>query len=88
MCYTDDKPTIIFSRYIPKKNVFIPKNIDDYVLTAVTEFTSTKENDGILKFARRMIAKLGNDAPVNNMYRKVVKEDIPNFKLPKYDVYT
>ena len=88
LCYTDGKPTIIFSRYEPKKNVLIPQSMDDYVLTAITEFTSAKNNEGILKFARRMIVKMGNNAPENNMYKKVVRAKIPGFKPPKYDVYT
>ena len=87
LCYTDDKPTIIFSRYLPKKNVLVPKTADDYEITAITEYTSSKKNESILKFARRMLSKLGNNAPNNNMYKKVVQEKVHGFKAPKYDVY-
>ena len=87
LCYTDDKPTIIFSRYEPKKNVLIAQNMDDYELTAITEYTSTKNNENILKFARRMIVKMGNNTPNNKMYKKVVREKVFGFKPPKYDIY-
>lgn len=88
LCYTNDKPTIIFSRYEPDKRVLVPLTMNDYILTAITEFTSTKKHENILKFARRMIVKMGNDVQNNNMYRQVVKDNVPGFKVPKYDVYT
>lgn len=87
LCYTDGKPTIIFSRYTPKKNVLIPESLDDYELSAITEYTSGKKSEGILEFARRIIIKMGNNAPNNNIYKKVVRIKVPGFKAPEYDIY-
>ncbi len=67
----DGKSGINFSRYIPKPAVITPKTYDDYILEKVTTYENDK-NLNPLKFALEKIIKLGNNAPHNNMYEKVV----------------
>jgi len=79
-------PAIIFSRFEPKNGIKIPKSQKDYNLTGITEYIADKEMD-ILTYGRRMIAKLGHEAPKNKMYKQVVKYHDPNFQEPKYDIF-
>lgn len=62
---------VSFSRFVPKKNVLIAENKDDFVLSKVTTYETNKESNP-LKFALRKIIKLNNNAPHNNMYKDVV----------------
>ena len=62
---------ISFSRFVPKKDVLIAKNKDDFVLSKVTTYETDKESNP-LKFALRKIIKLSNNAPHNKMYKEVV----------------
>lgn len=66
------KPTVSFTRFVPKKTVIIPQSIDDYSEGKTTFFTSNKKVNP-LKFALEKIIKLGNNAPNNNMYKNIVK---------------
>lgn len=62
---------VSFARFTPKKNVLIPKYRNDYELTKVTTYETDKISNP-LKFALNQIIKLSNNAPHNNMYKKVV----------------
>lgn len=65
------KPIVSFTKYSPKKNINIAYSIDDYEIVKTTEFKSEKKINP-LKFALDKIIKLGNNAPHNKMYKKVV----------------
>lgn len=62
---------VSFTKYSPKKNINIAYSLDDYEIVKTTEFTSEKKMNP-LKFALDKIIKLGNNAPHNKMYKKVV----------------
>ena len=62
---------VSFTKYCPKKNINIAYSLDDYEIVKTTEFTSEKKINP-LKFALDKIIKLGNNAPHNKMYKKVV----------------
>ena len=64
-------PLVSFTRFSPKSNVAVAKTFDDYKQSKVTIFESSK-NANPLKFALEKIIKMGNNAPHNNMYKKVV----------------
>ncbi len=64
---------ISFSKFIPKKNVLVAKNQDDYIMAKTTTYKSNKKGS-LLKFALEQIIKLGNNAPNNKMYKHVVIE--------------
>lgn len=64
-------PLVSFTRFSPKPNVAVAKTFDDYKQSKVTIFESSK-NVNPLKFALEKIIKMGNNAPHNNMYKKVV----------------
>lgn len=70
ICYTDDKPTLIISRYEPIKGS-VALTTDDYELTAQTEFIANKRMNP-LKYGLQILLQLGNNAPHNNIYKKVV----------------
>jgi len=86
LCYTGDYPTVIFSKYTPRKDVPVALSFDDYELTGVTEYTSSKK-ENILKYARNLLIKMGNNAPKNKIYQTVVVTKDKNFKAPKYDIF-
>ena len=67
----DGYPYVIFTRYTPKKNITIPKTIQDYEMSEPFIFNSKKKMNP-LKFGFDTIIKLGNSAPKNNMYKEVV----------------
>jgi len=71
ICYTDNYPTVIFSRYQPQKDC-IALSGKDYELTAQTEFICPKKGQNPLKFALDRIIKLSQGAPESKMYKKVV----------------
>lgn len=64
-------PLVSFTRFSPKSNVAVAKTFDDYKQSKVTIFESSKKMNP-LKFAMEKIIKMGNNAPHNNMYKKVV----------------
>jgi len=63
-------PTIRFTRFVPKRNI-IARTFDDYEAVKVVEYWPAKRIHP-LKFALRKIIELGNNAPHNKMYQKVV----------------
>ena len=67
----ENKCGISFTRYVPKDNVIIPKYMDDYIITKVKTYETTKTSNP-LKFGLEKIIKLGNNAPHNNMFKEVV----------------
>ncbi len=67
----DGSPYVEISRYIKKNNVRIPQNSLDYNLVKqITIETSKHVNP--LRFALNTIIKLGNNAPENNLFKRVV----------------
>lgn len=66
-------PSLTFTRFEPKKSVLIPMKADDYQMTKVTVVESSK-NCNPFKFAMEKIIKMGNDAPKNNLFKRVVAE--------------
>ena len=69
----EGKKFISFSKFIPKKNVLVAKNQDDYIMAKTTTYESNKKGS-LLKFGLEQIIKLGNNAPNNKMYKYVVIE--------------
>ena len=67
----ENKCGISFTRYVPKDNVIVPKYMDDYIITKVKTYETTKTTNP-LKFGLEKIIKLGNNAPHNNMFKEVV----------------
>lgn len=64
-------PVVTFTRYEPKRSVLIAKSMDDYVITKITKCESSKK-ENVVKFAFEKILKMGNNAPKNNLYRRIV----------------
>ena len=62
---------ITFTRYVPKDNVIVPETMDDYNITKIKTYETTKTSNPI-KFGLEKIIKLGNNAPYNNMFKEVV----------------
>lgn len=62
---------VSFTKFAPKKDVVIPKSMDDYIKSEPIVFTTGKTKNWI-KFAYEKILKLGNSAPENNMYKRIV----------------
>ena len=67
----ENKCGISFTRYVPKDNVIVPKYMDDYIITKVKTYETTKTSNP-LKFGLEKIIKLGNNAPHNNLFKEVV----------------
>ena len=67
------RPFVTFSKFVPRKKVRIAKTMDDYKL-AKTEIYESGKHQNPLKFALEKIIKLGNDAPNNKMFRRLVIE--------------
>ena len=68
---TDGKPFVTFARYELKPGVIVPKSMKDYKAPKFFLYESSKK-ENVLKFAFERLIKLGNNAPRNNMYKKVV----------------
>lgn len=64
-------PFVTFARYEPQKDVLIAKSMEDYTITKVKTCESSKK-ENVVKFAFQKILKMSNDAPKNNLYRKIV----------------
>jgi hypothetical protein len=60
-----------FLQYVPKKNVIVPKTMDDYVLVKTTTYNSTTERNPI-KMALSKIIKMGNNDANNNTFKSIV----------------
>jgi len=66
-------PTLNITRYVPKRGINFPQSMDDYELIKTISYWSYKPQNP-LKFALHKLIKLGNNAPHNNMFRKVIAE--------------
>lgn len=64
-------PYVILTRYTPKKDVIVPKSMEDFNMSEPFLFIANKKMNP-LKFGFEIIRKLSNSAPKNNMYKKVV----------------
>ena len=71
ICYTEDYPTVVFSRYERGWNKFTQQPTDKYVLKRQVDFISSKKENPA-KYAFKKLVKLGNDAPNNKMFQEVV----------------
>ena len=71
ICYTEDYPTVVFSRYERGWNKITQTPTDKYVLKKQVDFISSKKENPV-KFAYKKLVKLGNDAPNNKMFQEVV----------------
>ena len=81
ICYTNDVPTVVFSRYERRKDPETGLYTGDYYLRSQTDFENTnKKNMNPIKFAYEKLIKLGNDAPNNNMFQKIVIDNSFNPK--------
>ena len=67
----EGRPFVTFTRYELKPEVIIPKSKDDYRKLGSFLFQSSKRED-ILEFAYRRLIKIGNNAPNNKMFKRVV----------------
>ena len=72
LCNENNLPVVIISRYVPKsrKAVF---SLDEYTLAAQTKFIAPQKMNP-LHFGLQTLIKLGDNAPNNDMYKKVVSE--------------
>lgn len=66
-----DCPVVTFSRFLPKKNVTVAYNLNDYFLAESVSYESCKKMNP-LKFALERIIKMGQNNAHNNMYERVV----------------
>lgn len=67
----DGKDCAIFTKFVPKDNVIIPRVYEDYKVANVTVLKN-KNNTSILRFVMEKIIKMGNNAPKNNLYKKII----------------
>ena len=68
------KPVVIFLRYKPRYTVAFPNNVEkDYSLRRQVKYISIKEKNP-LKFACKLIIRMGQDIHNNNIYKAVVVE--------------
>lgn len=73
LCYTGNKPTIIFSHYIPnprRSGMFK----DEFILVKQTDFVSKKANENPLKFGLRQIINLGKQGPNSPQFKEIFKK--------------
>lgn len=67
----EGRPYIRFTRYNLKPNAPVAYTMEDFRPEKTTVFKSAAKMNP-LKFALEKIVKMGNNAPRNNMYKKVV----------------
>lgn len=63
--------SLVFTRYVPKPTVIVPKSIADYIPVKVTVLNLGNKGN-VLKAALEKLIKLGNSAPKNNLYKRIV----------------
>ena len=86
VCYTEDVPTVVFSRYERTRNPETGLYTGDYALRSQTDYENTcKKNMNPIKFAFQKLIQLSNNAPDNNMYQQVVMNK--NFRAYKERLY-
>ena len=71
ICYTDEYPTVVFSRYERGWDKLLQQPTDNYILKKQVDFISTKKENPV-KFAYKKLIKLGNNAPENKMFQDIV----------------
>ena len=69
----EGRPFVSFTRYNLKPNAPLNYTMEDFRQGKTTVFKSSVKMNP-LKFALEKIIKMGNDAPHNNIYKKVVKD--------------
>lgn len=69
----EGRPFVSFTRYNLKPNAPLNYTMEDFRQEKTTVFKSSVKMNP-LKFALEKIIKMGNDAPHNNIYKKVVKD--------------
>ena len=69
----EGRPFVSFTRYNLKPNAPLNYTMEDSRQEKTTVFKSSVKMNP-LKFALEKIIKMGNDAPHNNIYKKVVKD--------------
>ena len=69
--YPDGRPYVIFTRYAPKKDAKIIRTEDDYIKSEPLIYECSKVMNP-LKYGLLKLLKLGNGAPHNRMYEKIV----------------
>ena len=74
LCYTDKKPTVVFSRYEKGWNHKLQKQTDKYVLKRQVDYIAENEKHNPLKMAFDKIIKMGNNKARNNTFDYVVIE--------------
>ena len=74
LCYTDKKPTVVFSRYEKGWNHKLQKQTDKYVLKRQVDYIAENEKLNPLKMAFDKIIKMGNNKARNNTFDYVVIE--------------
>lgn len=74
LCYTDKFPTVVFSRYERGWNPKLQKQTDEYVLKRQVDYICENPKLNPLKFALEKIIKMGNNAPDNKVFHRVVIE--------------
>lgn len=70
ICDEKGYPAVIFTKY-EAPNYSRGLNLDEYIPTKQVKFVSSKKMNP-LKFALEKIIKLGNNAPENKMYKKLI----------------
>lgn len=73
LCYTGNKPTIIFSHYTPKygsSGMFT----DEFVLANQVDIVAKKADEDILKFALRKIISLAKQGSKSSQYKDIFKK--------------
>lgn len=67
----DGRPFISIDSFVPKKSIIVPQSMNDYKLVKSLKISSKKRMDPV-KFAFKKIIKLGNSAPENNMFQRLI----------------
>lgn len=68
----DGRPSVVFTRFTPKKNSPVIKSAEDYIQSAPMIYECSKKMNPF-KYAYLKILKLANGAPDNRMFNKIVK---------------
>jgi hypothetical protein len=69
--YSNNHPALAITKYEPKKQCS-GLSVDDYVPTNRVEFECQKPKANPVAYALKILIKMGNNAPKNNIYKDVV----------------
>lgn len=72
ICYTEDKPTLVFSRYIPGWNKTLKQPTGQYVLKRQVDYISEDAKINPLKFSLNKLIKMGQNRANNKMFDNIV----------------